>query len=487
MKANDGISPVGILKIVVCLLMNMTIFHSQADNIIMNGTTVSISPGTSLVSTNHLTIQSGATLNNTGTLALRQNLANENPAQNALGTGLVELSGASNQVVSGQNVFQNLAVNNPDGVTIGGATRINGTLTMTTGRISLGDNHLLLGPAATMAGAPSALAMIVVTGEGELRREFPAGFTGSFTWPVGDATGTAEYSPVTLAFTSGSFQSGNFVGVTLQNSKFPSPDVAGNYLNRYWKLNTSGILNPSCNAIFWYTSADVTGDEAAISCTKVNPAPWVTYALANTTIHQLTANGIVSFGAFTGVKSTSVPANQQLANIVIPNGVVSCYDATQVLTVAGNGASFIVENGGNATLIAGLKIFLLPGTKVNLGGYLHGTIALGDNYCSPEANPAVAILVKETGIIPYIYKRKSFIEVYPNPTNDAVTIRFSKDENLQTDLKVIVYNVYGEMIYNKHLNDIQIFQFSLVGKPSGIYILHVQSSQWTELARIIKQ
>lgn len=89
-------------------------------------------------------------------------------------------------------------MNNATGVTIGGKTIVNGNLTLSSGKVTLGSNNLLLGPTTVFVGAPSASVMIIVTGTGELRKEFMAGFAGTFTYPVGDDTGTPEYSPVTL-------------------------------------------------------------------------------------------------------------------------------------------------------------------------------------------------------------------------------------------------------------------------------------------------
>jgi hypothetical protein len=417
---------------------------------------------------------------------LKKNLSNENLSPNAIGSGLVVLSGTQIQTINGQNIIQNLTVNNTAGVNNGGETRTNGVLMLSNGTISLGGNNLLLGPAATIAGTPSAAIMIIATGSGQLRKEFAVGYSGSFVFPVGDDTNVPEYSPVTLNFTSASFGAGNYVGVNLVNAKYPDPGIIGNYLNRFWTITQSAVTNFNCNATFQYTGADVAGDENVLSCARLNPAPWTTYNLSNPFTHQLLANGLVIFGTFTGVKSTTPPANQQLENITLANGVSTCYDATQELTLAGNGTTFLVENGGDVTLVAGYKIHLLPGTKVISGGTLHGYITTTNTYCNSNFNPLVANNDNsgEALEVESLVKNK-FIKIYPNPTTDIVIVELA-DFDPATSINITVYTICGEKLLQKTIRGDSRFRFSLTGKSEGLYMVQVQSGERSEIAKVIK-
>jgi hypothetical protein len=458
---------------------------AKADNEITSGTKLQVSSGTSVVSSGSLVVKSGATLNNAGTLILKQGLTNQNSLPDSLGSGTVEFSGETNQTISGLNIIQNLMVNNASGVTIGGNTTVNGTMTLFNGRVSLGNNNLLLGPTAMMAGTPSASTMIVVTGSGELRKAFPASFTGIFNYPVGDDAGAPEYSPVTLNFIGGIFDAGNYVGVNLKNSVYPDPNITGNFLSRYWNLTQSGITGFNCNATFQYLPSDVTGVESKLSCTKVNPLPWVTYALTDPATHQLTAQGIVSFSSFTGVKSSTPPENQELANILIPGGVTNCYDATQILTVAGNGKTFIVENNGSVTLVAGSKISMLPGTTVYSGGYLYAHITTSGTYCGSTKNPLVANMENEDALGFETAVKNQFIKVYPNPTADIVIVELLESD-AALSANITVYNLQGSKLLQQTMPGDSRFQFSLAGKPVGVYLVHVQSGDRSEIVKVIK-
>jgi hypothetical protein len=272
--------------------------ESSSQTTVSSGTTLKVSSGTTVTSNEDFGLGSGGHLDVQGTLILKKNLENGNTSPDGLGTGTIEFSGTTAQTISGQNIIANLTMNNAAGLSVLGNTEVTGVLTLTNGVISLGTSNLTLGPAATVSGTPSATKMIAPEGTGELRKEYSA--TGSFLFPVGDVSSTAEYSPVTLNFTSGTFGTDAYAGVKLTDTKYPDDSITGSYLDRYWALSQSGITTFNCNATFQYATSDVQGTEGSIYCVKVNPDPWVTYTVANTGTHQLSATGLSSFSTFTG-------------------------------------------------------------------------------------------------------------------------------------------------------------------------------------------
>lgn len=283
----------------ICLAIGVTSI-ATAESTITSGTTLRVSAGTTLYNTGNLTIKSGGAITNLGTVNVTASLDNQNVAVSDLGAGTFQLSGTALQNVNGKNTFGNLTINNASGVSLNGNTTVNGILTLTSGRVAIGSNNLLLGTSATIAGTPSSSAMIIATGLGEVRKSLSG--AGTFLFPVGDNTGTAEYSPVTLAFTAGSFGVGNYVGVNLVNAQYPGSSVTGSFLNRYWGITQTGITGFSCNATMQYVPADVTGTESQIYCLRILPSSVVYFNAANTTLHQLTGNGLTTFGKFTGAQ-----------------------------------------------------------------------------------------------------------------------------------------------------------------------------------------
>jgi hypothetical protein len=275
------------------------------------GFTITVTGG-SAVSVDNLTITNGIfNFNMTGTPghSIKGNISvatggilNFSPAS----AGTVSLNGPGPQTISGAGAITNsinstLDIANPTGVILNTSNlTLNGNLKLTIGLFSIGTSNLILGATGAFTGSPATPNMVVATGTGQVRKTFPIGFTGSFLFPVGDNTGTLEYSPLTLNFASGTIAPVNYAAVNLVNAKYPTDPNTGSYLNRYWNIASAGITAFSCNATFQYVSADINGTESQISTTLVNPPPYVVYSLANVSLHQLTANGLTSFGTYTG-------------------------------------------------------------------------------------------------------------------------------------------------------------------------------------------
>jgi hypothetical protein len=291
-------SSINRILLSVILIFSFSISSIAQGTMVTGGTTLKVVSGTTVTETVALTMESGAAVNNSGTIVLKGNLDDQNTTPTNLGNGTFDFAGTSAQTITGQNIMNNVIVENAAGLVIGGNTEIDGQLTLTSGLVTLGSNNLLLGPLASIIGTPTALNMIVPTGTGLLQKQFTdgTGVARNFTFPVGDNTVTAEYSPVTLNFTTGTFASG-ITGVNLVNSAYTG--MTGSYLKRYWNVTQSGISAFSCNAQFNYVAADVTGTEANIYGIRVSPN-LATYSAANTGSHYLTTNALTSFGTFTG-------------------------------------------------------------------------------------------------------------------------------------------------------------------------------------------
>jgi hypothetical protein len=222
---------------------------------------------------------------------------NFNPAS----AGTVTLNGTSTQTISGSGTFSTqsnstLAINNADGVTISKDVTINGTLGLTNGLLTLGANTLTLGSSASVSGAPSASNMVVADNTGKLCKTF--GAAGSFTFPIGDNTGTAEYSPVALTVNSGSGL-GDFCFRVTDAAPTHKPTGVTNYITRDWVGSTTAS-GPNYNATFTYLAADVVGTEASMSGKRYgsNP-PWQTLGAVDTVNHQFTGSGLTEMSEFT--------------------------------------------------------------------------------------------------------------------------------------------------------------------------------------------
>ena len=199
----------------------------------------------------------------------------------------------------------NLVVNQPSSLTLSNDIEVNGNLSLlASGLVIMRINNLTLSSTSSIDGTPSSSKMVVATGSGQLRKEFLG--IGSFTFPVGDNDGTAEYSPVTLDFTSGTFASA-YAGVKLVNAKHPQNTSTSNYLNRYWTVASSGITSFSCNVTFTYVDADVQpgGTESSIYGAQYEGS-WNLLNPVNSSLNQI-SHTVSSFSDFTGGESSALP------------------------------------------------------------------------------------------------------------------------------------------------------------------------------------
>lgn len=266
------------------------------------------SPGTDLVGAGrynfyHLTIEAGATLlgvdttGNNQTFYVAGNWTNHGTYVH--NGGRVAFNGSSVQTIGGNNqtTFYDLTVNNAAGAVLGRSERVEHTLTLSNGRLTLGDHDLVLGSAATAVGGTlGASRMVVADGAGRLCKEYAA--AGSFTFPVGDAGGTAEYSPAVLNFTSGTFGSG-LACINLADEKHPNNPSTSDYLTRYWTVTANGITNFTCTAAFAYVEADVVGTESNIQALRYHDGNWTAGDPVDATNHRLTMT-VNLFSDFTG-------------------------------------------------------------------------------------------------------------------------------------------------------------------------------------------
>ncbi len=179
----------------------------------------------------------------------------------------------------------------------------------------------------------------------------------------------------------------------------------------------------------------------------------------------------------------AVPATKTITNQIVANGQTKCYDATQVITVAGNGTIFFILTGGNATFIAGQKISFLPGTTVQSGGYMWGYIAPEGPYCT---NPSMPLVATKEDEIPWDIEQSSF-KIYPNPTTGSFILELTGEAPIDKVTTVDIYGIWGEKVLTKILSGERKHEFSLSDKPVGVYFIQVISGDHAETLKIVKQ
>ena len=142
-----------------------------------------------------LMVGNSAVIDLSGSLTMRGNLTNEGSINS--GTSTLIVSGSSDQVLSGNELFlNNLTINKSSrSITASVPVNINGVLTMTSGNIDNGTNVLTIGSSSSNTGSISHTSGIVL---GKLRRYF-SNSLGSKFFPVGTSS---DLRDVTVDFTA---------------------------------------------------------------------------------------------------------------------------------------------------------------------------------------------------------------------------------------------------------------------------------------------
>jgi hypothetical protein len=172
------------------------------------------------------------------------------------------------------------------------------------GLFYLGNSNLTVGVGSVITGAPFSTAkMFVTNGNGQLIRNYSS--TGSglpFTWPIGETTGTTEYSPVTV--NSIAVSSAGTIGFRVVDAVHPNVAPSTGYLSRYWNYSYTGGAYTLGSSNFTYDPSDiVTGPEALLKASSWDAfsSSWTVHGTGVAAANVLTIpSGVTSANLFTG-------------------------------------------------------------------------------------------------------------------------------------------------------------------------------------------
>ncbi len=183
-------------------------------------------------------------------------------------------------------------------------------------------------------------------------------------------------------------------------------------------------------------------------------------------------------------------SQQQSLNVedVTINSMESeCFDAINIITVAGSGTTVDIQSGGEATFIAGEKIIFEPGFTSYLGSYCNAYITLTGDYCSQQpmmaSSPNTLELEKNTVAVPEITDDDAEIKIYPNPTTGHFTIDFM---GKAVSAEIQVLNLQGRQVFQTEFDNQIKANIDISHLPGGMYIIVIKSQMSVVTERVIK-
>jgi hypothetical protein len=231
-------------------------------------------PNVDIVVNGLFTLEAGSLSNVTfgRNLEIRNNWQNQVGASGYLpGTGTVIFNSASAQAIYGVTTFYKVNFAGGGSKTLHDSMTVINELLLNGGRVYLGTNNLFLDSNANTGGNPNANAMLVQNGSGRLIKRLKAG-QPVFNFPIGEETGTADYSPVSINITTGNFTANARLSVQVIDAVSNECSGANDYISRHWQFNSSGLSAFSVTVNARYVDADINGTEAAIVAKMARPS-----------------------------------------------------------------------------------------------------------------------------------------------------------------------------------------------------------------------
>ena len=226
---------------------------------------------TGAVSVTGTTTLTAGTIDPSGGFTASGNIVG-NGGQFSASSGTVTLNGASQQSISGSTgiTFNNLTLNNSNGLSITTGPTVEGVLTLSAGLITTGStnaSNLTIGSAGSISGASSTRYI-----SGRLAKVYPTG-APSFTYPTGKG---GEYLPLTLNFASLTSGYTRVVEQINSDANGKDPDVDSGSLSkvstvRYWEVSRVGTGGGISGGIQMTLSYNA-NDGVDVSATKLDVA-----------------------------------------------------------------------------------------------------------------------------------------------------------------------------------------------------------------------
>ena len=247
--------------------------------------------------------------------------------------------------------------------------------------------------------------------------------------------------------------------------------------------------------IIWGSAANPITIQSSASGTRATISKSAGTVLGNYIhIKDMAATGGATFNLYSSVDNGNNigwnfldPTYEDLAGITISDQETECWEATEIITVGGTD-HFTVQNGGSATLIAGYKIELLPGTRVFSGGRLHAYITPYGFFCDTITTMLASDFVEEVAKeqFPTVLKEGLFFNIFPNPTTGLFTLELKEFDEFSA-ITVEISSMLGERIIRQELPAAVQYQIDISRHQPGIYMVRVIQGKEAGVLKVVRR
>ncbi|BBE18698.1 internalin [Aquipluma nitroreducens] len=282
---------------------------------ISSGTVTLSTKGNALSNVGSLNVTSAGTFNFNGGTIIFQNAST---ATTELDLGLLNGTGTKN-ISGGTFQFGN---GSPSGETYNIISEIPLYNLKTNGNanIALGST-LILGNPLTLNGA----SKLFLNGNSI---QIPVSATGTYTFPITDASGTAIPVTVNLTGGSGAIAAGAYIEIKTFDTKYPDNDNVANYLNRYWTLTTSGITSPIYTVNATYLSSDLHNTPAHLTAASYLSPTWTKIPGATIAGNVISFSSNVTSLEFTALDAPTITITNADPEVICNNSAVTLSTTT---------------------------------------------------------------------------------------------------------------------------------------------------------------
>ncbi len=472
-------------KIIIIIIILFSVSVTFAQLTITSGSHLVVNSGATVIANDGITA-TNATITNNGTIENKGDLINNTSSLFAIGSsGTFVFKGSSAQEITGNadaGFYGTLEINNSTGVSLtststGSDQTVNGPFTFTNGLLTLNAFDITIG--TTDPTGATTTEYIKTNSTGVVTRSVPNTGT-NITYPIGNSS----YNPLILQ-NSASGTTDNY-SVRVVNDE-PSGSETTHMVDRSWVV-TEETANGSKLTVKtqWNSGEELTSfvrTNCAVGLTTDGGTTynWKTYGTASGgNPYTRPGSTFTGVGAFAVGDKDFVADNIIVSDITIANTESDCFNAEDTLNVAGNGSTVLIENGGDATFIAGGIIIFNPGFEAESGSTVEAYICT--SYCG-SLPPSILTNIDELEDNPF-EKDEQGINIYPNPTTGQFNIDFMG--NPYPDAEVYIISFRGQNIHKMNTQNRDKIVIDLSNLPDGIYLIVIKTADKIITKRIVK-